>query len=70
MSIVPSLLSRGHAPDALRWASVGDPRGGMPTCPISPPRWSLGHQHADGLRIMSKAILKDLWLAAREIHNA
>ena len=31
--------------------------------------WSLGHQHADALRIVSKEILKDLWRAAREIHT-
>lgn len=31
--------------------------------------WSLGHSHNDALRIVSKAILKDLWLAARAIHG-
>lgn len=28
--------------------------------------WKPGHQHADALRIVSKAILKDLWIAARD----
>lgn len=28
--------------------------------------WRPGHQHADALRIVSKAILKDLWIAARD----
>jgi len=33
------------------------------------PEWSAGHSHNDALRIVSKAILKDLWLAARDIHE-
>lgn len=28
--------------------------------------WRPGHQHADALRIVSKAILRDLWIAARD----
>lgn len=28
--------------------------------------WRPGHQHADALRIVSKAILKDLWIASRD----
>lgn len=31
--------------------------------------WSDGHRHADALRITSKAILRDLWRASRDIHN-
>lgn len=31
--------------------------------------WRPGHQHADALRIVSKAILRDLWIAAREVHQ-
>lgn len=30
--------------------------------------WRAGHQHADALRIVSKAVLRDLWAAAREWH--
>lgn len=30
---------------------------------------SAGHQHARALRLVAKAVLKDLWLAAREIHG-
>lgn len=31
--------------------------------------WSNGHQHADALRMVSKQILKELWLLAREHHT-
>ena len=34
------------------------------------PDWTPGHSHNDALRVASKAILKDLWIAAREIHNS
>lgn len=30
--------------------------------------WRAGHQHADALRVVSKEVLKDLWVAAREWH--
>lgn len=33
------------------------------------PEWSAGHSHADGLRIASKAILRDLWREARRLHG-
>lgn len=32
--------------------------------------WSDGHSHNDGLRVASKAILRDLWRAAKEIHES
>jgi len=32
--------------------------------------WRDGHRHADALRIVAKAILRDLWLAARDVHKA
>ena len=32
------------------------------------PDWTPGHSHADGLRVASKAILKDLWKAARDFY--
>jgi len=32
--------------------------------------WRPGHQHADALRIVSKTVLKDLWIAARDWHAA
>ena len=34
------------------------------------PDWPLGHSHNDALRIVSKRILRDLWLAARDYHTA
>lgn len=34
------------------------------------PDWPLGHSHNDALRIVSKRILRDLWLAARGYHTA
>lgn len=30
--------------------------------------WRAGHQHADALRIVSKTVLRDLWIAARDWH--
>ncbi|GAA5143284.1 hypothetical protein GCM10023340_08340 [Nocardioides marinquilinus] len=31
--------------------------------------WTAGHSHADGIRITSKAILRDLWREARRLHH-
>ncbi len=36
----------------------------------SHPEWTDGHSHNDGLRVASKAILRDLWRAARDWHAA
>lgn len=36
----------------------------------SHPEWTDGHSHNDGLRVASKAILRDLWRAARDWHLA
>lgn len=33
------------------------------------PDWTAGHSHNDALRIVSKAILKDLWIASRELYS-
>lgn len=33
------------------------------------PDWTAGHSHNDALRIVSKAILRDLWRAARTYHT-
>ena len=40
---------------------------GKPALPGSP--LSAGHQHARALRLVSKAVLKDLWQEARRIHH-
>lgn len=32
--------------------------------------WRPGHQHADAMRIVSKTVLRDLWIAARDWHTA
>lgn len=51
--------------------SVECPRcgpSGEPAQPGTP--WSRGHQHADALRIVMVEILRDLWEAAREYHQA
>lgn len=34
------------------------------------PEWTPGHSHNDALRVVSKRILRDLWRAARDWHNA
>lgn len=31
--------------------------------------WRPGHQHADAMRLVSKAVLRDLWIAARDWHT-
>jgi hypothetical protein len=49
-------LDRVHATPSAQCGSKG-----KPAQPGSP--WRKGHQHADGLRIVGKAILRDLWLA-------
>jgi hypothetical protein len=41
---------------------------GKPAQPGSP--LSLGHQEARALRLVAKAVLRDLWIAAREVHEA
>lgn len=33
------------------------------------PEWTPGHSHADGLRVVAKAILRDLWREARAVHR-
>lgn len=33
------------------------------------PDWTPGHSHNDALRVTSKAILRDLWIEARRIHE-
>jgi hypothetical protein len=37
---------------------------------VTQPDWTDGHRHNDALRIASKAILKDLWRAARDWHRS
>lgn len=53
---------REHAVECRRCGPSG-----KPAQPGSP--WSDGHRHADALRITGKAILRDLWLEARRIHE-
>lgn len=36
---------------------------------LTHPEWTDGHSHNDALRVTSKAILRDLWIAARDIHE-
>lgn len=36
---------------------------------ITHPDWTPGHSHQDALRVVSKEILKQLWVAARDIHQ-
>lgn len=35
----------------------------------SHPDWTPGHSHNDALRIVSKAILKDMWVASKALHE-
>jgi hypothetical protein len=69
----------GHRRDAHQFMAA------VPSCACSPyrvvydqrrartatshPEWTDGHSHNDALRVASKAILRDLWRAARELHK-
>ena len=54
---------RIHATDCVRCGPSGHPAlAGTP--------WKDSHRHADALRIVGKEILRDLWIAARELHEA
>lgn len=37
---------------------------------VTHPEWSAGNSHNDALRIAAKAILKDMWIAAKDIYEA
>lgn len=37
---------------------------------ITHPEWTPGHSHNDGLRVASKAILRDLWRESARLHGA
>jgi hypothetical protein len=51
-----------HQTTCVRCGPSGHPA--LPGSPLSP-----GHQHANGLRIIAKELLKDLWHEARYIHE-
>lgn len=51
-----------HGAPCVRCGPAGKP------APAGSPL-SLGHQHARGLRIVAKAILKDLWKESKRIHE-
>ena len=51
-----------HTTECVRCGPKGKPA--QPGTPLS-----AGHQHARALRAVAKGILKDLWLAAKEIHE-
>lgn len=36
---------------------------------VTNPDWTAGHSHSDALRIVSKEVLKNMWLAAKAIHE-
>ena len=36
---------------------------------VTRPDWTAGHSHNDALRKVSKEVLKDLWRAARDLHE-
>jgi hypothetical protein len=37
---------------------------------ITRPDWTAGHSHNDALRVVAKRVLRDLWIAARDVHAA
>lgn len=36
---------------------------------LTRPQWTPGHSHNDALRVVAKEVLKDLWRAARDVHE-
>lgn len=36
---------------------------------VTRPDWTAGHSHNDALRVVAKEVLKDLWRAARDVHQ-
>lgn len=36
---------------------------------VTHPDWTLGHSHNDALRVVAKRVLRDLWIAARDVHG-
>jgi len=53
---------RVHGEPCVRCGPSGKP------APAGSP-WSAAHRHADALRVTAKALLKDLWRAAKHIHE-
>lgn len=53
---------RAHESECVRCGPAGKPA--QPGTP-----WSDGHRHADALRVVAKAILRDLWVEARRLHK-
>lgn len=62
--IAESCIKQRHSP----YRDVYDQRRKHTT--ITHPEWTDGHSHNDALRIVAKRVLKDLWLVARDMHNA
>ena len=56
-----------YAEGTHHWPCVRCGPSGKPAQPGSP--LSLGHQHARGLRAISKAVLKDLWIESKRLHE-
>lgn len=55
-------LGRVHQVECVRCGPSGHP-----ALPGSP--WPKAHQHADALRVVGKAVLRDLWVESREAHR-
>ena len=56
-------VGREHARDCVRCGPSGKP------APEGSP-WSDAHRHADALRVLGKAILREMWLEAKRIHES
>lgn len=55
-------VGREHVTECVRCGPSG-----KPAQPGSP--WSDAHRHADALRVVGKAFLRDLWIEARRLHE-
>jgi len=56
-----TIVPRAHAPAGSNGcATTAHPEWGATGSP-----WRKGHQHSDGLRVVAKTLLKDLWLYGR-----
>jgi len=61
--IAESCIKKAHSP----YRPVYDTRRARTA--LTHPEWTPGHSHIDALRIVAKAVLKDMWRQARAVHG-
>lgn len=61
--VATSCIKQAHSP----YRKIYDDRRAVTA--VSHPDWTPAHSHSDALRIVSKAILKNLWVESRRLHG-